>query len=287
MKKTLSWMLALVMLFCALVCIIPVYTLAADEPPTSGQCGDDVWYVYDSNTDILTIYGTGPMWDFFYDGWHAYTPFERYRHIAIEDGVTSVGDYAFWDSDLESISLPESLESIGERAFYWCQLAKIVISKNVQFIGKNAFTYSEIQELHVEPQNNWFRSIDGVLFTADMKTLLAYPVASQTKHYTVPKGVEIIAESAFCAIDHDTLETISFPDSLRIIEKYAFLSQRVLRDVRLPPKLEHVGDWSFFAVDSFACIEFPATMTEIEGEVFLLFEEVSEMFFLGPPPYFW
>jgi len=288
MKKVLSSILALAMLLCALVSIITVDTLAADEPPTSGQCGDDVWYTYDSNTHMLTIFGTGPMWDFeIIPRISSNRPWNEWvKTVVVKEGVTSIGDMAFYETRIESIQLPESLESIGDKAFHMGDnlIAEITIPKNVRFIGTNAFTYTEIKEFQVGAQNKWFRSVGGVLFTVDMKTLITYPCASQTKHYAVPQGVEIIKESAFYPRGSRYLETISFPDSLRIIEMSAFQEQRGLRDVHLPPNLEYLGRGCFLVVNSFSCIEIPATMIEIENEAFFAIKDLNEIYFLGAPP---
>ena len=59
----------------------------------------------------------------------------------IPDGVTSVGNYAFWRcSGLTSIIIPNSVTSIGDSAFHDCNgLSSIIIPDSVTSIGKNAF----------------------------------------------------------------------------------------------------------------------------------------------------
>ena len=61
--------------------------------------------------------------------------------LIIPDGVTRIGDYAFFDCDnLTSITIPDSVRSIGERAFYTCDsLTSITIPSNVTTIGNMAF----------------------------------------------------------------------------------------------------------------------------------------------------
>ena len=61
--------------------------------------------------------------------------------VAIPNGVTSIGSYAFYNcSSLTSITIPDSVTSIGEGAFWGCtSLTSITIPDGVTRIGKNAF----------------------------------------------------------------------------------------------------------------------------------------------------
>ena len=69
--------------------------------------------------------GSGEMWNNGYDD----SPFKDYeiRKATIEDGITSIGKYAFYGcSGLTELALPNSVTSIEEKAFSDCSgLAKI------------------------------------------------------------------------------------------------------------------------------------------------------------------
>ena len=58
----------------------------------------------------------------------------------IPDGVTSIGDYAFYGCRLTSIILPEGVTEIGEYAFRGCSLTSITIPKSVTTFGNYAFS---------------------------------------------------------------------------------------------------------------------------------------------------
>ena len=152
-----------------------------------------------------------------------------------------------------------------------------------------------MEEIHVDPRNSQFASLDGVLFTKDMKTLIAYPTGSKSKHYTIPDTVETIGNGAFgmragyymgpmVSSSQYCLETVSFPNSLRVIENNAFDNQQLLRDLRLPRSIESLGNQSFSAVKSFSCIEIPTTVNRLLTRVFDLLEPQHEVYFLGAPP---
>ena len=93
---------------------------------------------------------------------------ERLTEIVIPEGVTRIGDYAFYSCDsltkvtvpegvtsigksafsncegLSAVALPEGVTSIGDYAFYSCSsLTEIVIPEGVTSIGKSAFGYCD------------------------------------------------------------------------------------------------------------------------------------------------
>ncbi len=99
-----------------------------------------------SEEGVLTISGKGKMEDF--DSWgpDAHRPpwnddKEIVKNVVIEDGVTSIGNNAFyWCTSLTEISIPASVTSIGDYAFDNCtSLASVEIPKGVTTIGHGAF----------------------------------------------------------------------------------------------------------------------------------------------------
>ena len=84
----------------------------------TGRCGDSItWTLYDSGN--LTLSGSGEMWNYGYDS----SPFKDYeiRKATIEDGITSIGKYAFYGcSGLTELTLSNSLTSIEDSAFSDC-----------------------------------------------------------------------------------------------------------------------------------------------------------------------
>ena len=90
----------------------------------TGRCGDSITWTLDDSGN-LTLSGSGEMWNNGYDD----SPFKDYeiRKATIEDGITSIGKYAFYGcSGLTELALPNSVTSIEEKAFSDCSgLAKI------------------------------------------------------------------------------------------------------------------------------------------------------------------
>lgn len=119
----------------------------------TGTCGDNVTWIFDDETGVLTLDGTGEMKNYnspsgiywsFNIGVH---PWKKYRTqiktIIINDGITAIGNYAFARIDsLENIVIPESVDSIGTGAFGSCTLLKsIAIYNNTTTFGAYSFGY--------------------------------------------------------------------------------------------------------------------------------------------------
>ncbi len=138
--------------------------------------------------------------------------------------LKSIGDTAFWGSNFTSINLPEGLEIIGERAFQVCSsLTEITIPASVKEIGEGAFSScNNLTEINVDPDNEYYTSVDGILFTKDMKTLVQNPYRKVPDSYAVPDGIENITSTALEF--GGSIGSIYIPASVKNISEMAFVS---------------------------------------------------------------
>ena len=61
--------------------------------------------------------------------------------VTIEDGIETIKEYAFWDSDgINELVLPKTLKVIGDEAFTWAYITSLVLPEGLDSIGRNAFT---------------------------------------------------------------------------------------------------------------------------------------------------
>ena len=130
-----------------LVCVLilgnlPVLALAQEADETviaSGTCGaqgDNLTWVLTDN-GVLTISGSGKMasyTDTSVSPWYSHRT--KITSVVIEDGVTSLGNYAFYACyKLASVSIPDGVTSIGSDAFSGCSsLASVSIPDGVTSI---------------------------------------------------------------------------------------------------------------------------------------------------------
>lgn len=160
--------------------------------------------------------------------------------INIPEGVTSIGAVAFQECTgfNGKLTLPSTLESIGSYAFNHCEFLtnkSIIIPKSVKIIGSSKTEGSHvfyntasthITEFIVEEGNEYFKAVDGVLFTKDGTRLIQYPTSKPGNVYEIPEGVTILdplsfnragAPSAWCSAPDGGLRKIIIPDSLNVI----------------------------------------------------------------------
>lgn len=146
--RLFAFMLAIMMLLCAL----PVSAEEATEPTNveraPGYCGDAIMWTYEEGT--LTITGAGQM-DDFPEG----TPWEAHKDeiqkVVISGGITYVGAWSFCDYDkLTEVEFGKDVYEIGERAFFSCDgLTSISLPASFKVFGPSSFMgCSKLTEIH-------------------------------------------------------------------------------------------------------------------------------------------
>ena len=107
---------------------------------TCGADGDNLTWTFDEE-GTLTISGTGAMYNYNSDTipWHSSC--EAIRSIFVEDGVTSLSDFAFNGCrNVTSVSLPESITTMGSGAFQFCwKLTGFTIPSGVTILSNSLF----------------------------------------------------------------------------------------------------------------------------------------------------
>ena len=137
--------------------------------------------------------------------------------------VREIDASAFMDcARLENVIIPDSVETIGNLAFSSCaNLASIVIPYSVISIGDYAFeACANLASITVDKNNEYYKSIDGNLYTKDGKTLIQYAVGKSDTSFTIPNSVTSIGDSAFR--DCTSLTSVTIPDSVTSIGWHAF-----------------------------------------------------------------
>lgn len=197
-------------------CVDNGIVLCSSNIVASGTCGaegnngDNLTWILDDE-GLLTISGTGAMANWNRKGSPWYANKDKIESVMIEDGVTSIGKYAFFDcSSLASIKLPNSISSIGIAAFNNCSsLASITLPNSISSIGELAFYY-----------------------------------CSSLTSITIPNSVTNIEKYAFCGCS--MLASITISNSVTSIADSAFESCTRLKSITIPNNVISIGKNTFY-----------------------------------------
>ena len=209
-------------------------------PDSVTSIGDRAFYWCTSLTSITIPNGVTSIGESAFDGCASLAS------VTIPDSVTSIGESAFEDcSSLTSITIPNGVTSIGESAFDGCtNLTSITIPNSVTSIGESAFEdCSSLTAVDVATDNEYYTSVNGVLFNKDKTELICYPIGKSDKSYTIPNSATSISTGAFRGCT--SLASIMIPDSVTEIGSDAFNGCTSLTSITIPDSVTSIGDWAF------------------------------------------
>lgn len=201
-------------------------------------------------------------------GMNAFTGNNVITDLVIPEGVTTLYWYSFNTCrNLETVTLPDSLEFIDSWAFERCSKLKTInVPANVTRINGGAFAQnSSMTSITCDPANKNYVSVNGVLFTKDMKELVAYPGGIQGG-YTVPATVNHIGDAAFYGALG--LDSVTILGNLDFIGFEAFAECSKLTDVAIRDGVNYVGYWAFRGCNGIKSLTVPQSVTNIGNQAF-------------------
>lgn len=133
-----------------------------------------------------------------------------------------IKEKAFYNTKLTGdFSFSSNLSQIETEAFYNTRVTSLDFSKCKSLVGIADDAFSKcltLEEIIID--NSCYKTQDGVLFSADMTTLICYPNGKKDVSYTIPSTVVTIK-----SIDNRSLKKIIIPESVKSIEHDAFGSE--------------------------------------------------------------
>jgi hypothetical protein len=189
--------------------------------------------------------------------------------VTIPSNVAAIGKYAFSDcSNLKSVTVPEGVTVIRTGAFSGCSsLASVTIPSSLTVIGKYAFgNCSNLTEIRVLPENQHYKDIDGVLFTKNGKTILAYPAGNARTAYAIPEDITTIGYKTFSC---SNLTSVTIPKGVTTIDAMAFCCCKSLVSVIIPEGVTTIGEFTFSGCSCLSSVTIPESVTSIGNGAFL------------------
>lgn len=275
---------------------------AATEEVTvvaSGDCSasaeDNVTWMLTSD-GVLTISGTGKMRDYTHSGKTPWREIE-FTDIIIQDGVTRIGSYAFYNINVINVTIAGSVESIGSYAFSGCmKMQNLDIKYGVQTINSKAFAYcSQLKKVELpESITNIFGeifyqcsgltqltipgcvSLFGGLFGIDSYTNsigISQPLDANgyTRTFYFPRNLSEITilgsiqERAFynCTF----LKKVTIIGDESSIGNNAFYGCSGLKTVEMSG-VKSIGELAFYNCETLSDIDFGNDLVEIKNNAF-------------------
>jgi hypothetical protein len=142
--------------------------------------------------------------------------------------VTSIGESAFSDNELTSVTIPNSVTYIGESAFRSNELTSVTIPNSVTSIGYSAFRSNGLTSVTIP---NSVTYIGDTAFSGNKLTSV-----------TIPNSVTYIGDAAFSS---NKLTSVTLPNSVTSIGYYAFLGNN-LTSVVIPNSVTYIGKSAFY-----------------------------------------
>lgn len=160
----------------------------------------------------------------------AFAYFDKISEISLPEGLREIGMTAFAGSQIKKLKLPESITRIDPLAFAYCRsLTEIEIPKNVTMIGPGAFLgCSSLTTFTVNPENQSFVFENGILYNKN-KTEVIFGLEKTGGEIILPDTVTVINPYAF--MDCSNLVSVTIPDSVTNIQEEAFKGCTSLREV--------------------------------------------------------
>ena len=282
----------LLILLCLVLLPLAAGRARGAEPVASGSCGDNLTWTLDSE-GVLTISGTGDMWDYSVQWSETYqekvtsAPWRDYmdqaKTLVLENGVTTIGQNAFWDcSDLMGrLEFPGGVTSIGAGSFYQCSgfTGELSLPENIAFLGKRAFfrctgftgdlvipgSLQNIEEYAFYACNGF----DGTLAISDGVGIVGMSAFEQCSGFTgnlrFPQSIAKIDTNAFRGCSGFT-GSLTLPDDPVLLStgQYAFADCRGFDGtLTIPEGYLSVDRYSFRNCSGFTSVNLPDSLTGI------------------------
>jgi hypothetical protein len=247
MKKRLTVLLTTMLMLCSCVCPLFVFAVDTDAPE------------FDIENGVLVRYNGADS------------------DVEIPDGVTAIGEYAFYDKKVQRVSLPDSVTKIGDSAFSRSTLTDINFHEGLQSIGNGAF------------QNMWITEANIPYGVTEIPSAVFFN--SRLTKVTIPDTVTQIGESAF---GNTPLQNVDIPDSVTYAASSSFSGTPFLRslietnggwlilsngllvvyagddiNVVIPDSVKRIGTKSFTLRSRMQSLTIPDTVKSIEEPIFI------------------
>ena len=239
----------------------------------TGKIGTDDWNTLDLMTNVYSIDlsqaevvdGNLPASLFNGDS-------RMFLHeVKLPEGVTTIGESAFKNSNIEDITLPSTLKTIGQYAFQGSKVASAIIPEGVTEVGNNAF------------DDCYFLKTASFPASATTIPYNCFSECYQLRPFTIPEGITEVGNWAFYSASNFSS---SLPSTLQTIGEAAFGNTSMIEAI-IPDGVTEVRQYAFAGCANLIKAELPTTFADIiwgtkGGYMFMSCPSLTDVYLKSP-----
>lgn len=263
------------------LCVALVATILIYAETINGTCGVNVTWSLDIESGVLNIMGSGAMTDYAsYSNVPWYSNRTSVQTCIVEDGVTTIGKYAFYDcSLLSAVDIPSTVTMLKESSFRKCRaLTSVSIPSSVTEIGWGAFySCTGLESINIPSSvttigDYAFQScinLNSITLPSSVQSIGAYAFQSCSSicgTITIPSLVTSIKSCTFDGCHN--ISAINIPSSIRSIESCAFQSCRTLTSITIPESVTSIGNDAFRNCYNLLEVSLPNSISSLNTNLF-------------------
>ena len=203
----------------------------------------------------------------------------KLKNVSFNRSFTSIGDYAFAGTALETIELPASLTALGSYAFADCaSLASVVVDSSSHitsmgagvFSGCGALASIGLSDGGSEYYNELTSGAYSMITDKNGNPVLvppAYSVSGDENVITIGTGLQSIGALAYANNASLDGKTLIIAEGVTSIGNYAFADTGITR-VIIPASVTSLGQYAFADCENLASVVFLGNISEIPAGLF-------------------
>ena len=223
-----------------------------------------------------------------------------YQFVGKEDAETLHVDYVRDESGAADPTKP--VTEVREFSMSCNEYVRFIfIGKDVSELQPHCFYYTKnLMAIIVDPENQNYVSVDGVLYSKDMKEIIMHPmrnhqyraaleagIAAPTDDVTAKAFLDEFSEKYGNEATSDAEDYANqfsqeafyvIPDSVTKIEDSCFSDCEALTYVEIPSSVKEIGNLAFFKCKGFETITIPDGVETIGSDGFSYCEKVTYIY---------